>query len=211
MFVSMATDCTHICTDQYTGEAVTHDCWHGCECRWCYWWCCVMCLACNELLCTTANLTRIMCAVRCTQTQTDKDLAKVTHTDTHTHPTWHKHTLTQTHTRTHMTWPNSHTHMTWPNSHTHRHKHTHDLAKVTHTHTHTTWPKSHTHIAWPKSRRVQNREADLVEGAVLVILGEAVLLQEVVLQEAGSLQSDLVTFSQGILHQLITHQYRCYC
>ncbi len=70
-----------------------------------------------------------------------------------------------------------------------------------HTHTHTTWPKSHTHIAWPKSRRVQNREADLVEGAVLVILGETVLLQEVVLQEAGSLQSDLVPLCQGVLHQ----------
>lgn len=155
-----------------------------------------MCLACNELLCTPANLTRIMCAVRCTQTQTDRDLAKVTHTDTHTHPTWHKHTLTHTHTRTHMT---------WPNSHTHRHKHTHDLAKVTHTHTHTrpgqSHMRAHTHIAWPKSRRVQNREADLVEGAVLVILGETVLLQEVVLQEAGSLQSDLVSLCQGVLHQ----------
>ena len=153
-----------------------------------------MCLACNELLCTTANLTRVMCAVRCTQTQTDKDLAKVTHTDTHTHPTWHKHTLTQTHTRTHMT---------WPNSHTHRHKHTHDLAKVTHTHTRPgqSHMRAHTHIAWPKSRRVQNREADLVEGAVLVILGETVLLQEVVLQEASSLQSDLVPLCQGVLHQ----------
>ena len=41
--------------------------------------------------------------------------------------------------------------------------------------------------------------AYLVEGAVLVVLGETVLLQKIVLQEAGSLQSDLVPLSQGVL------------
>jgi hypothetical protein len=80
-----------------------------------------------------------------------------------------------------------------------RHRHT-----QTQTHTDT---DTHRHtlcvITWQESRRIQSREADLVEGAVLVILGETVLLQEVVLQEACSLQSDLVTFSQGILHRLI--------
>lgn len=42
----------------------------------------------------------------------------------------------------------------------------------------------------------------LVEGAVLVILGETVLLQEIILQEASRLQGDLVPLSQRILrHQ----------
>ena len=39
----------------------------------------------------------------------------------------------------------------------------------------------------------------LVEGAVLVVLGEGVLLQEVVLQEARRLQCDLVALSQRVL------------
>ena len=48
--------------------------------------------------------------------------------------------------------------------------------------------------------RAWTREADLVEGAVLVVLGEGVLLQEVVLQEARCLQHDLVALRQGVLH-----------
>lgn len=39
----------------------------------------------------------------------------------------------------------------------------------------------------------------LVEGAVLIVLGERVLLQEVVLQEAGRLQRDLVALRQRVL------------
>ena len=41
--------------------------------------------------------------------------------------------------------------------------------------------------------------AHLVEGTVLVELGEGVLLQEVILQEAGSFQDDLVLLSQRVL------------
>lgn len=44
--------------------------------------------------------------------------------------------------------------------------------------------------------------AYLVEGAVLVILGETVLLQEVILQEARCLQCDFVALCQGILQQV---------
>ena len=44
--------------------------------------------------------------------------------------------------------------------------------------------------------------AHLVEGAVLVVLGEGVLLQEVVLQEARRLQDDLVTLRQRVLREL---------
>ena len=48
-------------------------------------------------------------------------------------------------------------------------------------------------------RRTREGSAHLVEGAVLVILGETVLLQEVILQEASSLQCDLVPLSQRVL------------
>ena len=41
--------------------------------------------------------------------------------------------------------------------------------------------------------------AHLVEGAVLVVLGEGVLLQEVVLQEARRLQHDLVVLRKRVL------------
>ena len=86
-------------------------------------------------------------------------------------------------------------------THSHTHTHTNDLAKFTLAHTHGLANFTRAHTAWPKCRTIQSREADLVEGAVLVVLGEAVLLQEVVLQEASSLQSDLVTLCQGVLHQ----------
>lgn len=45
----------------------------------------------------------------------------------------------------------------------------------------------------------------LVEGAVLVVLGEAVLLQEVILQEASRLQCNLVALSQRVLHNSNMH------
>ncbi len=44
------------------------------------------------------------------------------------------------------------------------------------------------------------QETDLVEGAVLVVGCEGVLLQEVVLEEASGLQNNLVVLCQGILH-----------
>ena len=149
-----------------------------------------MCLACKDTICTPAfDTIHVCCQVHTVVIHTQTDLAEVKHTHrTHIHTHTHRHDLANISL-----------------SHTHTHTHTH---RDTHTHTHR---DTHTHTTWPKSSRIQSREADLVEGAVLVILGEAVLLQEVVLQEAGSLQSDLVTFSQGILHQLITNQYRCYC
>lgn len=40
----------------------------------------------------------------------------------------------------------------------------------------------------------------LVEGAVLVVGGEGVLLQEVILQEASCLQDNLVILSKRVLH-----------
>ena len=45
----------------------------------------------------------------------------------------------------------------------------------------------------------RGKTTDLVEGAVLVVLGERVLLQEVVLQEARRLQDDLVPLRQRVL------------
>lgn len=52
----------------------------------------------------------------------------------------------------------------------------------------------------------------LVEGTILVVLGETVLLQEVILQEASRLQSDLVPLSQRVLQQqttmLMSHLFR---
>lgn len=46
--------------------------------------------------------------------------------------------------------------------------------------------------------------AHLVEGAVLVVLGEGVLLQEVILEEACRLQHDLVILCQRVLHAYST-------
>ena len=46
------------------------------------------------------------------------------------------------------------------------------------------------------------RKAHLVEGAVLVVLGEGVLLQEVVLEEARRLQNDFVVFRKRVLSHM---------
>ena len=44
------------------------------------------------------------------------------------------------------------------------------------------------------------RTAHLVEGAILVVGSEGILLQEVILEEAGCLQNNLVILCQGVLH-----------
>ena len=51
------------------------------------------------------------------------------------------------------------------------------------------------------SRRRARENTHLVEGAVLVVFGEGVLLQEVILEEARRLQHDLVVLCQRVLQK----------